>query len=270
MQNDHDRQEFMDSDYHCDYMGSSRGDGYRDHPIPHAEGRPMHGFAEEMPHRESSLYRRPYPESDPLKQFYTEELRRERARANDAATTDRMNYPSPDPQDTHPGCAVDRTYAYPPGGAERHHPGGHPQGPRYPPEAPGRGGVDRPHESGQFNDEMRRGTPAPEGSYQHSHKVGYLDQDRHGDAEPRRNTDQPLDRDYLFEMVGALRNKKAGPPRGAAVPYQMPPEGGRGMSEIPETFRRFLQGNASSQEARKRKSRFSDPTEEEMEGSKRM
>ncbi|XP_059898971.1 uncharacterized protein si:ch211-13c6.2 isoform X1 [Gadus macrocephalus] len=254
--NDHDRQEFMDSDYHRDPMGV----GYRDHPIPHAEGRPMHGFAEEMPHREASPYRRPHPESDPLKQFYTEELRRERARANDAAATDRMTYPSPDLQDRHPGGAGARTYAYPPGGAERHRPGGTPQGPRYPPEAPG------PHESSYFNDEMRRGTPAPEESYQdgHGHRAqGYPDQDRHGDPEPRRNADQLLERDYLFEMVGALRNK-------GSDPYQMPPEGGRGMSEIPETFRRFLQGNASSQEARKKKSRFSDATQEEMEGSKRM
>ena len=236
------------------------GAGYRDHPIPHAEGRPMHGFAEEMPHREASPYRRPHPESDPLKQFYTEELRRERARANDAAATDRMTYPSPDLQDRHPGGAGARTYAYPPGGAERHRPGGTPQGPRYPPEAPG------PHESSYFNDEMRRETPAPEESYQdgHGHRAqGYPDQDRHGDPEPRRNADQLLERDYLFEMVGALRNK-------GSDPYQMLPEGGRGMSEIPETFRRFLQGNASSQEARRRKSRFSDATQEEMEGSKRM
>ena len=110
--------------------------------------------------------------------------------------------------------------------------------------------------------------PAPEESYQ---GVGYPDQDRHGDPEPRRNSDQPLDRDYLFEMVGALRNRKAGPPRAAAAaPYQGPPEGGRGMAEIPETFRRFLQGGGSSQETRKRKSRFSDATQEEVEGSKRM
>ncbi|CAL8296649.1 unnamed protein product [Lota lota] len=190
MNNDHDRQEFMDSDYHRDYPKDPMGGGYRDDPFPHAEGRPMQGFVEEMPHREAyereaSPYTRPHPESDPLKQFHSEELWR-------------------------------RDY-------DGHHP--HPS---------------------------------------------YPEQDRHGDPEPRRNTDQPLDRDYLFEMVRALRNQTAGPPREAASPYQMPPEGGRGMSEIPETFRRFLQGNASSQDARKRKSRFSDATQEEMEGSKRI
>ncbi|KAJ3608621.1 hypothetical protein NHX12_023153 [Muraenolepis orangiensis] len=256
-------------------------------PNRKAEGRSLRGFEDEMPdgrayEQGASPYRRPHPEQDPLEQFYSEELRRERAHVNEAAaTTDRRNYPSRDPHDTFPGGHDDNVddpirYAYPPEDGERHHPGEQPRGPRYP---PGEGAIDYPYKSDRFGDEIRQRSPAPEQSYAgeddhrpEAQRRAYPGaRARQGDPEPRRNTDQPLDRDRLFEMVGALRNETSGPPRQAAGPsYQMMPEGYRGMSSIPEPFRRFLQRNASSQDIRKRRSRFSDATQEEMEGSKRI
>ncbi|KAG7261358.1 hypothetical protein CRUP_022150 [Coryphaenoides rupestris] len=286
MENDHGRQHLMEPHYDRGYPEDPMGGGYRDRPFPQAEHSPMRGFGEQMPRREeyeqeASPYRRPHPENDPLKQFYSEELRRERARANEAAAaaaTDGRNYLSRD------------AIAYPPEGPQRQHPGGHPHGSRYPPEAPGGGPVDYPYENDRFDDEIRQRAPAPEESYavEEDHRMGYHeaqrraypggrashpshpDQARHDDPDPRGNTGQPFDRGYLSEMAGASHHKMAGPRNAVDSSYQMMPEGGRGMSGIPEPFRRFLQGDTSSQDVRKRKSRFSDATQEEMEGSKRM
>lgn len=289
MENDHGRQNLMEPHYDRGYPEDPMGGGgYRGRPFPQAERSPMRGFGEQMPRREAyeqeaSPYRRPHPENDPLKQFYSEELQRERARANEAAAaaaaaTDRRNYPSRD------------SIAYPPEGPERQHPGGHPRGSRYLPEAPGGRPLDYPDENDRFDDEIRQRAPAPLESYpvEEDHRRGYHeaqrraypdgraphlghpDQAQRDDPDPRRNTGQPLDQGYLSEMAGASLHNMAGPRNAVDSSYQMMPDGGGGMSGIPEPFRRFLQGDISAQDVRKRKSRFSDATQEEIEGSKRM
>ncbi|XP_062343162.1 uncharacterized protein si:ch211-13c6.2 isoform X1 [Osmerus eperlanus] len=93
--------------------------------------------------------------------------------------------------------------------------------------------------------------------------------------------------DHLFELVKAFRQKgrgqhqeersqhqdvfERGDPGMRGFP-QRPPEGGRVRSDIPEPFRRFLAGAMDDKSAgkRKRKSRFTDATDEEIDLVKRI
>jgi hypothetical protein len=82
-------------------------------------------------------------------------------------------------------------------------------------------------------------------------------------------------REHLFDLVKAIRQEGRGPQhpemeRGMGPPgmrgTQKPAEGGRMRTEIPEPFRRFLEGATDDHKSpgkRKRKSRFSDATEQE-------
>lgn len=81
--------------------------------------------------------------------------------------------------------------------------------------------------------------------------------------------------DYGHKMREPLQDEaiaNPGPGRTGPPKFQRQVEVTRCMSDIPEPFKRFLKGAANDQEhgKRKRKSRFSDATAEEMETTKGM
>ncbi|KAM9838342.1 uncharacterized protein ACBR49_017068 [Aulostomus maculatus] len=80
-------------------------------------------------------------------------------------------------------------------------------------------------------------------------------------------------RDYGHE-IKQPHQADPGPSRKGPTPFLTPSEVSRKMMDIPEPFRRFLKGGAAADEMghgkRKRKSRFSDATAEEMETANKM
>ncbi|KAM4630981.1 uncharacterized protein ACJ7VT_000554 isoform 2-T2 [Polymixia lowei] len=332
------RQKFMESDYHRDYQQDYVEDKYR-RDILEAGGISGHGSWEKMPPRETAhedaypeeapQYRRPYPESDPLKQFYSEEVKRGRVRTAEAAEPSRRAYPSDEPRGQAYPERDPYRYSYPPEDAESQYSGEGPRGRAYPSDEPGRGSIDY-SQVNDLRDEGSRQKAAHEDPYSaDAHRGGFPEEEarrraypehnplqpvypadqqhrwshdrepsRHGNihgpgrqgrgdpvtkrrfAEPMER-DQQYDEDDLFEMVRAFREKRgpyqeeavgsAGSSRTGPPTSQRPPEGTRMISEIPEPFRRFLEGATGSQDNRKRKrSRFSDATKEEMERAKGM
>nr|XP_046273879.1 uncharacterized protein si:ch211-13c6.2 isoform X2 [Scatophagus argus] len=113
---------------------------------------------------------------------------------------------------------------------------------------------------------------------------------RQGSTEPeakRRNFTPPREesgqlRDHLFKVIdyghkmrGPLQEElvtSSGPSRARPSNSERPVEATKFMSDIPEPFRRFLKGTANDEGhgKRKRKSRFSDATAEEVETTKEM
>ncbi|XP_071760703.1 uncharacterized protein LOC139915854 isoform X1 [Centroberyx gerrardi] len=323
MESDVYRQELMEADYDREYQEDYVEDMHR-RDVREPGGFPRRDSREEMPHRqayhgdtypeEAPPDRRPHPESDPLKQFYSEEVRRGRVRSAEAAEPRRKAYPLHDPRGAaYPEDDPDR-YSYPPEDSE----------PAYPGEGPheresSRDYTDYSHASvhdeertrkrGGYPEEetRRRAFPEEEPLWpaypEDEHHQWSLDREpgRHGnmngagrqgsgDPEAKRRrfpepleNDQPYDKDHLFEMVRAFRQERRAPQKGEAADNpgpsrtgppasQRPLEVARSISEIPEPFRRFLEGAASNQDdgKRKRKSRFSDATEEEVERAKGM
>lgn len=113
---------------------------------------------------------------------------------------------------------------------------------------------------------------------------------RQGSREPEdkwRNFSPPVEndrsRDHLFSVIRDYHHKMGGPhqeekldspgpSRAGAPAMQSRAEVSRTISDIPEPFRRFLTGaaNEEGQGKRKRKSRFSDATPEELAMTKEM
>ncbi len=169
---------------------------------------------------ENSSDGRHYPENDPLKEFYTEELRRERVRS------------------------AEYQPAYPEGDNHRH-------------------SLER--ESGR-RDNMNRaswqGLSEPE-----TERISFPKPTESGHLFKIRDYHHRLGEPAQEEVVVNPGPSRMGPPNS-----QRQVEITRSISDIPEPFRRFLEG-ASNNEGhgkRKRKSRFSDATAEEMESIKEM
>ncbi|XP_041664547.1 uncharacterized protein si:ch211-13c6.2 isoform X2 [Cheilinus undulatus] len=226
------REEYMDPDYRRGYKGE---DSQRRALLEPAAG-PRYGLGEEMHHDsaqcednypdEAPPYRKPYQERDLLKEFYTEEVRRQQARSAEHQPSVKHN-------------------------VEDH-----------------RWSLDR--------DPLR-----------HEGKVG-----RQGPTEAeakRRSFPSQMGDDRVFNMIreypGDIRQPpleeavvSPGPSRmGASQPQRQVEvskrqvEVTRTLADVPEPFRRFLQGPSNEgQENRKRKSRFSDATAEEVETMKEL
>ncbi|KAM7384215.1 hypothetical protein PAMA_011519 [Pampus argenteus] len=79
--------------------------------------------------------------------------------------------------------------------------------------------------------------------------------------------DYQHEKTYQEEAVSSAGSSRTGPPN-----FQRPMEVNRFMSDIPEPFRNFLKGAADNKghSKRKRKSRFSDATTEELETANKM
>lgn len=194
---------------------------------------PMYDYREEMSQGEAQHveyypdmappYRRPYPENDPLKEFYSEEVRRRRSA--EYQPSQRVY------QDDEHQWSLER-------------------------------------ESGRHDSLIRSG--------------------RQGSSEPEAKrggipipVESDQSQDHLFNIIRDYRQDRRemhqedamsspGPSRtGASTSHRQVT---RTMSDIPEPFRRFLKGDNSDerQSKRKRKSRFSDATAEEVEMTKEM
>ncbi|KAF7664912.1 hypothetical protein LDENG_00160890 [Lucifuga dentata] len=231
------RQERMKADfpqeYQEEYVEDPQGrDFYESQSVS------SHSFRKEMPHRqahcadqyaeEGPLYRRPYPESDPLKQFYSDEVRRGQVRSAE-------NQPSPRvfSEDTQAHWSQDREYGS--------------------------------HED--LNGADRQGS-----SETKTRRVGILNI-IHNDVSHDKNHPFQLISDYQQTIKESHQEEanhglnRTGPPNS-----QKPLEFSRTLSSIPEPFRRFLEGPANNEtlRKRKRKSQFSDATEEEVRRAKEM
>nr|XP_046181859.1 uncharacterized protein si:ch211-13c6.2 isoform X1 [Oncorhynchus gorbuscha] len=268
------------------------------------EARP--GHQEEIPHRQAYPEEHPrrsvYPENDPLKQFYSDEVLRrtfhaaeaskERAFREDESPHGRSYphvpaYPQEFPPeraypDKAPLCfehAHGRAAHGPPvhedpysedtrrsgylEEAQRRAYNEEQHGPAYP--------EGNPHRRSHDRDPNGRGYPkGPDGQ-------GAADEDLRfpNQMEGPMETGGQGSREHLFDLVKAIRQEGRGPQhpemeRGMGPPgmrgTQKPAEGGRMRTEIPEPFRRFLEGATDDHKSpgkRKRKSRFSDATEQE-------
>lgn len=228
------RQEQKDPNYRREYGeepqrkamlepgGVNRYDQREEMPMPHSQTQHVEYYPEEAP-----PYRKPYPERDALKEFYSEEVRRGRVR-------------SADYQPSQPIYAEDKH----------------------------QWSLDR--ESGRHDSMNRAG--------------------RQGSSEPeakRRSFPTPVEddraHDHLFNIIKDYQHKPREPHQELAVSNPGPSRAGppssqrrvevtRTMSDIPEPFRRFLTGATNNDRLgkRKRKSRFSDATAEEVEMTKEM
>ncbi|XP_070778019.1 uncharacterized protein [Enoplosus armatus] len=228
------RREYMDADYRREYEEEYVEDPQR-RAVLEPGGVPRYDSRVEMPHdqakheeyypEEAPPYRRPYPERDQLKEFYSEEVRRGRVRS----------------AEYQPSQPV------------------YPEGNRW--------SLDREsgrHES--MNIAGRQGSSEPEAK--------------------RRSFPTPMEsdrsRDHLFNMIRDYCHEMKEPHQGEAVANPGPSRTGppasqrrvevtRTISDIPEPFRRFLKGAANEGHGkRKRKSRFSDATAEEVKTTKEM
>lgn len=216
------KQDHMDPNYHRAY-----GAKYDEDPrmcSPRAAPEPGAVFRydswEATPHSqnveyypdESAPYRTPYSKNDPLKEFYTEELRRGRVRSAGYQSSQRV----------YPDGSHQRSLERESGGPYN--------------KAGGQGSSELESKGGSFP------TPA-ESEQSHSHLFNII-------------------RDYHHERRELYQeDAMSDPGTGRQVEIT------RSMSDIPEPFKRFLKG-ASNDEGngkRKRKSRFSDATEQEVE-----
>ncbi|XP_044027958.1 uncharacterized protein si:ch211-13c6.2 isoform X2 [Siniperca chuatsi] len=191
--------------------------------MPHGQAQHVEYYPEEAP-----PYRRPYPERDPLKEFYSEEVRRGRVRSAE-------NKPSQPvfPEGDNHRWSLDRE-------SGRHDSM----------NIAGRQGSSEP-------EAKRRSFPTP------------IESDRSRDHLCN------MIRDYCHEMREPHQEEAVsnpGPSRTGPPTSQRGVEVTRAISDIPEPFRRFLKGAANDEGhgKRKRKSRFSDATAEEVETTKEM
>ncbi|XP_028453659.1 uncharacterized protein si:ch211-13c6.2 isoform X2 [Perca flavescens] len=234
-ESDMGRREYMDPDYRTEYE-----EEYVEDPQRRAVrgGVPRYDSREEMPHgqaqhgesypEEAPPYRRPYPERDQLKEFFTEEVRRGRVCSAEYQRSQPV-YPEGDEQ----RWSLDQV-------SGRH-------------DGMNRAGRQRSSEP----EAKRRSFPTPmESDRSRDHLFNVIN-------------------DYCHEMGEPLREEAvANPgPSGTGPPTsQRREEATRAISDIPEPFRRFLKGSANNEGRgkRKRKSRFSDATAEEVETTKEM
>lgn len=237
------RADYRESDmYRPEYMHPEDEAEYVEDPqrraILEPGGAPMYDSRVEIPQSQTQQVeyyseetlpdRRPYPERDLLKEFYSEEVRRGRVRSAEYQ----------------------------------------PSQPVYPEGDNRRWSMDR--EPGRHDSMNRAG--------------------RQGSSEPevkRRSFPTPMERnwsrDHLFNVNSNYCHEtrephqqdgvaNSGPSRTGPLNSQRQVEVTRSMFDIPEPFRRFLKGATKDEgpSKRKRKSRFSNATAEEMETTKEM
>ncbi|XP_026203208.1 uncharacterized protein si:ch211-13c6.2 isoform X2 [Anabas testudineus] len=170
-------------------------------------------------------YKRPYPENDPLKEFYSEEVRRRQNRSAEYQPSQRVF------QDDERQWSLQR-------------------------------------ESGRHDNMIRLGR---QGSSESEAKKGSLP----------IPMESELSQDHLFNIIRDYRHERrethledamssSGQGRTGLSTCQR--QVTRTMSDIPEPFRRFLKGDDSDerQSKRRKKSRFSDATAQEVEMTKEM
>ncbi|XP_040909944.1 uncharacterized protein si:ch211-13c6.2 isoform X2 [Toxotes jaculatrix] len=171
---------------------------------------------------EAPLHRRPYPERDPLKEFYCEEVRRGRVHSAEYKPS-QPAYPEDEDQ-----WSLDRK-------SGRHD------------------SVNRASRPGSSEPEAkRRSFPTPtENEQSHDHLFNIIRNCQH----------------KMRELHQEITVSNPGPSRTGPPPSQRRVEVTRTLSGIPEPFRCFLTGAANDQghSKRKRKSRFSDATDEEVD-----
>ncbi|KAK2830335.1 hypothetical protein Q5P01_018266 [Channa striata] len=225
--------ENMDPDYHDEYEEEDINDPHNffsPRAVLEAGSVIEYDSGEEMPHGQAQHiesysdkahpYRGPYPENDPLKEFYTEEVRRRRVIS--AEYPKQRAYPEDEKR-----WSLER-------------------------ESVRRETIVRRGSHGSIEPEVKKGNfPAPVESDQ-SHDYTFC-----------------VIRDYQHERMEPHPENimsNSGPGRRAPPTSQREVEVNRTMSNIPEPFRRFLKGanNDESHGKRKRKSRFSDATAEEV------
>ncbi|XP_074542531.1 uncharacterized protein LOC141802737 isoform X2 [Halichoeres trimaculatus] len=228
------RREYTDPNYHREYE-EEHVEQQRRAPLGTGGG-PQYDSREEMTqlrtrddYPDEASYRRPYPQRDLLKEFYSEEVRRRQALS-----------------------------------AERPH------------LQPGN------QEDGEHHWSLQRDSVKPESMNRAGRQCsGETEANRRSfptQMEAERSRDSPFNvsRDYLDEMRKPYQEETAmnpglirtGPPQ-----PQRRVEVTRTISEIPEPFRRFLEGPSNDEQQngkRKRKSRFSDATAEEVETTKEL
>ncbi|XP_023140833.2 uncharacterized protein si:ch211-13c6.2 isoform X1 [Amphiprion ocellaris] len=221
------RDDYVDSDYRSQYKEEYVEDPPKSVVFEPNEV-PGYDYREKVPHGqvqhgeyypgEASPYKRPYPERDPLKEFFSEEVRRGQVRSA-AYSPSELAYP----EDNKRQWSLER-------------------------------------------DSGRPGSSEPEAK--------------------RRNFSTPMEsersRDHLFNIIRDYHHEmkpheaeildNPGPSRARAPSTQRRVEVTRTISDIPEPFRRFLKGGNDDEGhgKRKRKSRFSDATPEELEMTKEM
>ncbi|XP_049459321.1 uncharacterized protein si:ch211-13c6.2 isoform X1 [Epinephelus fuscoguttatus] len=228
------RGEYMDPDYRMEYEDEYVEDPQR-RATPKPGGVPTYESRDEMPRgpveyypEEAPPYKRSYPERDPLKEFYSEEVRRGRVRS-----AERQSSQPVFPEDDEQRWSLDRE--------------------------PGRyDSMNRTSRQGSSEPEAnRRSFPTPVESDRSRDLVFGTSKDYcHGMKEP-----------YQVEA-----DDVPGPSRSGPLNSQRRVEVTRAISDIPEPFRRFLKGPTANEDhgKRKRKSRFSDATVEELETTKEM
>lgn len=226
------RRKYVEPDYHREYQDEYVEDPQR-RAVLEPGGVPRFDSREEMPHGQAQHveyypekappHRGPYPKRDPLKEFYSEEVRPAEYQPSQPV------YPEGDNQ----WWSVDR-------------------------DSGRQDSMNRACRQGSLEPETKRESfPTP------------MESDR--------------SRDHLFNMIRDYCHEMREPHQEEAVANPGPSRTGhpnsqrqvevtRTMSDIPEPFRRFLKGpaNDESQGKRKRKSRFSDATAEEVKTTKEM
>ncbi|XP_073319114.1 uncharacterized protein [Pagrus major] len=231
------RREYVEPDYPREYEEEYVEDPQR-RAMLEPVGTPRYDSQTEMPRgqaqheeyypEEGPPYRKPYPERDLLKEFYSEEVRRGQVRSAEHQPS-QLAYPE---GDNH--CwSLDRE-------SGRHD------------------SMDRVVRQGSSEPEAkRRSFPA------------------HMQSDSSREHLFSVIRDYghkIREPYQEEADANPGPSRPGPPNSQRQVEVSRPMPDIPEPFRRFLKRAADDEEQgkRKRKSRFSDATAEEMETTKEM
>ncbi|XP_035537209.1 uncharacterized protein si:ch211-13c6.2 isoform X2 [Morone saxatilis] len=230
------RRDYMDPDYRREYEEEYGEDPQR-RAVLEPGGVPRYDSRVEMPrgqaqhveyYPEEAPYRRPQTERDPLKEFYTEEVRRRRLHSVEYQPSQPV-YPDGDNHRS----SLDRE-------SSRHD------------------GMNRAGRQGSSEPEAnRKSFPTPlESDRSRDHLYNTIRDYCHEMREPRQE-----------ETVANRGPGRTGPPNS-----QRQVEVTRAISDIPEPFRRFLKGAANDEGhgKRKRKSRFSDATAEELETTKEM
>ncbi|KAK2921119.1 uncharacterized protein si:ch211-13c6.2 isoform X1 [Channa argus] len=232
------RRENMDPSYYEEYQEEYINDphNFSARSVLEPGGVKKYDTREEIPHAQAQYveyytdkalpYRGPYPDNDPLKEFYSEEVRRRRV--SSAEYPMQRGYP-------------DNEQRWP---LER--------------ESVRHDTIIRTSSHRSSEPEVNRGNfpAAVESDQSHDHLFCVIRDYQHERKEPHPE--------------GIMSN--AGPGRTGPPTSQRQVEVNRTMSDIPEPFRRFLKGanDDETQGKRKRKSRFSDATAEEVEMTKEM
>ncbi|KAM6959165.1 uncharacterized protein FYW47_010585 [Aplochiton taeniatus] len=263
-------------------------------------------YPEDVYPEKPTLHGRAYPVNDPLKQFYSEEVQRrvlstrvaqERPFKGEESGGSSRVYDPPGPAYSE----EDRQ--------RHHFSQGTVVEQAHPDNNFNRGSMEFDYDHGKgYDEELAQKRAVPNDPYSaETRRAGYSgEDDRHmaqepafsgappyepsytkgsGDPEVKRTKfsepigkDGDYDKDHLFELLKTFRQEgrerrqhQGGPDpiRTAPSTYQRPPEGARAMANIPEPFKRFLEGATTDKNLenskRKRKSRFSDASKDEMD-----